>query len=178
MRGGVPRIEVTLRTAGGVEAVERIAKALPNVLLGAGTVLNAEHIARVVDAGAHFVVSPGLTPKLIDAAQASSIPLLGGIATASELMLGLEAGLTAYKFFPAEASGGVAALKAFAGPFASARFCPTGGVTLATAPSYLALDNVMCVGGSWVVPGKSIAREDWVTIEALAREASRLFAKL
>ncbi len=172
--GGVPRIEVTLRTPAAFEAMERIAKAVPAMLLGAGTVLNEADLARSADAGAVFAVSPGLTPSLLETALQAPIPLLPGVATASELMLGLEAGLDTFKFFPAETSGGAPALKALGAPFAKARFCPTGGISLQNAATYLALDNVMCVGGSWVVPGPVVAEKGWDRIESLAREASSL----
>ncbi len=174
MAGGIPRIEVTLRTPRALEALERIAKNHPDMLVAAGTVLTTEQLRRVGEAGAAFAVSPGLTPQLLDAAAEGPLPLLPGVSSPSELMLGLEAGLTAFKFFPAEASGGVAALKALSAPFCKARFCPTGGVNLASATTYLALENVMCIGGSWIVPGDAVAAGDWARIETLAREAAAL----
>ena len=168
---GLPVLEITLRTACALDAIALVARELPHACVGAGTVLSATDLANVSDAGARFAISPGATDALFDAAKASRTPLIPGIATASELMRGMEHGWRRFKFFPAESSGGVAALKGFAGPFAQARFCPTGGITLATAPDWLALDAVLCVGGSWVVPSGPL---DPARIETLAREASAL----
>jgi 2-dehydro-3-deoxyphosphogluconate aldolase/(4S)-4-hydroxy-2-oxoglutarate aldolase len=137
-------------------------------------VLNARHLSAVEAAGATFAISPGATDALYAAASDSRIPLLPGVATASELMHGLELGYERFKFFPAESSGGVATLKSFAGPFAQAKFCPTGGIDAAKAPAYLALPNVITVGGSWMVPGDALAAGDWSRIEKLAREACAL----
>jgi len=171
MRGGINAIEVTLRTAAGLEAIKQIAAQVPGMLVGAGTVLSPKDLQACVAAGAVFAVSPGATPTLLSAARSSSIPLLPGISTTSDIMVGLEHGYEFFKFFPASSSGGVEALKAFAGPFAQLRFCPTGGINLQTAPSYLALKNVVCIGGSWITPAAAIQSGDWKTIERLAREA-------
>jgi len=169
--GGVRAVEITLRTSAALEAIRRAAGAVPEAVVGAGTVLSARDLAAVADAGAAFAVSPGLTPALVDAARDRAVPLLPGIASASELMIGLEHGYDRFKFFPAEAAGGVALLKGLAGPFAEARFCPTGGVSLENAGSYLALPNVLCVGGSWVAPDTLIEAGDWAGVERLARTA-------
>jgi 2-dehydro-3-deoxyphosphogluconate aldolase/(4S)-4-hydroxy-2-oxoglutarate aldolase len=172
--GGIRAIEVTFRTAAALEALARIAAEVPEAIPGAGTVLNAEQLAAAAKAGAKFAVSPGATPALLAAARPGPIPLLPGVATASELMACLEAGITICKLFPAADVGGVSALKALAGPFPQARFCPTGGIDAASAPAYLALPNVLCVGGSWLVPRDAIASGDFARIERLAREASAL----
>jgi len=172
--GGLRAMEITLRTPAALEAVRIIAREVPDALPGVGTVLTAADLEASAAAGARFAVSPGATPALLAAARVASLPYLPAIATASELMAALEAGFQVCKFFPASASGGVAALKAFAGPFAQVRFNPTGGIDAATAPSYLALGNVISVGGSWVTPTDAIARGDFALIEALARDASRL----
>ena len=175
--GGVRAIEITLRTGAALEAVRAIAADVPEAIPGVGTVLTAAHYAAAAKAGARFAISPGATPALLAAVRPGPIHFLPGIATASELMACLEAGVSVCKFFPAAESGGVAALKAFAGPFPAARFCPTGGVDLASAPAYLALANVLCVGGSWLVPRDAIAAGDFGRIEALAREAADLRAQ-
>ena len=171
---GLPVLEVTLRTACAREAIALIARELPNACVGAGTVLNARDLDAVAQAGARFAISPGATDTLYRAASECPIPLIPGIATASELMRGLEHGWQRFKFFPAESSGGVAALKGFGGPFAHVRFCPTGGIDAAKAPSYLALPNVACVGGSWMLPADALAAGDWERIGGLAREAAAL----
>ena len=171
---GLPVLEITLRTACALDAIALVARELPHACVGAGTVLSATDLANVSDAGARFAISPGATDALFDAAKASRTPLIPGIATASELMRGLERGWRRFKFFPAESSGGVAALKGFAGPFAQARFCPTGGIDAAKAPAYLALPNVACVGGSWMLPGDALKAKDWARIGDLAREAAAL----
>jgi 2-dehydro-3-deoxyphosphogluconate aldolase / (4S)-4-hydroxy-2-oxoglutarate aldolase len=168
--GGLPVLEVTLRTACALDAI-RAMKAVPGAVVCAGTVLNPEELDAALDAGAEFIVSPGLTQKLGKAAVESGVPFLPGTANAGDIMTGLDLGLTHFKFFPAEASGGIAALKAIAAPFAMTRFCPTGGITQASAPAWLALDAVLCVGGSWLVPK---GPPDLAAIEAAAREASRL----
>jgi 2-dehydro-3-deoxyphosphogluconate aldolase / (4S)-4-hydroxy-2-oxoglutarate aldolase len=174
MRGGLPAIEVTLRTPGALDAIRLIADETPQVIVGAGTVLSAGQYHNAEAAGAQFVVSPGVTQELIDAANLGSVPLLPGIATPSEAMAMLEEGLSFMKFFPAEPAGGAAYLKALAAPLPEARFCPTGGVTPELAESYLKLPNVVCVGGSWITPTDLIARRDWEGIEELAREAARI----
>jgi 2-dehydro-3-deoxyphosphogluconate aldolase/(4S)-4-hydroxy-2-oxoglutarate aldolase len=171
---GLPVLEVTLRTACALEAIALIARELPAACVGAGTVLNARDLDAVAQAGARFAISPGATDALYRDAASCGIPLIPGIATASELMRGLEHGWQRFKFFPAESSGGVAALKGFAGPFAQVRFCPTGGIDAAKAPSYLALPNVACVGGSWMLPADALAAGDWKRIGSLAREAAAL----
>jgi 2-dehydro-3-deoxyphosphogluconate aldolase/(4S)-4-hydroxy-2-oxoglutarate aldolase len=172
--GGLPVLEVTLRTEAAIGAIRAIREEVPNASVGAGTVLNARHLSAVEAAGATFAISPGSTDALYAAASDARIPLLPGIATASELMHGLELGYERFKFFPAESSGGIATLKSFAGPFAQAKFCPTGGIDAAKAPAYLALPNVITVGGSWMVPADAMAAGDWSRIEKLAREASAL----
>lgn len=172
--GGLPVLELTLRTECALAAIERIARALPEASVGAGTVLNARDWRAVADAGAAFAISPGATESLYAVAEHGPIPLIPGIATASELMHGLERGWQRFKFFPAEASGGVAALRSLAGPFPMARFCPTGGIDAARAPAWLELPNVTCVGGSWMLPEAAIRDGDWARITTLAREASAL----
>ena len=171
---GLPVLEVTLRTPCAFDAIALVARELPDACVGAGTVLSAADLARVADAGAAFAISPGATDALYAAAKAGDTPLIPGIATASELMRGLEHGWRRFKFFPAEASGGTAALKGFAGPLPMARFCPTGGIDAAKAPAYLALPNVACVGGSWMLPGDAVQAGDWERIGRLARDAATL----
>ena len=172
--GGLPVLEITLRTACAVEAIERIAGEIEGAVTGAGTVLGLRDFQRAERAGARFVISPGLTEPLIDAAANSPLVFLPGVATATEVMRGLDAGLTRFKFFPAETSGGAPALKALHGPFGHVRFCPTGGISAVTAPRYLALPNVACVGGGWVSPTDAIAAGDWDRITGLARAARAL----
>lgn len=172
--GGVNVLEVTLRTPAALAALAAIAREVPEVVVGAGTVLNPDDLARAEQSGARFVISPGLTEPLIRAATDSALPFLPGVATASELMRGLDAGLEHFKFFPAEAAGGAAALKALHRPFAQCRFCPTGGITAVNAGAYLALPNVPCVGGGWLAPLDAIAAGDWGRISELARAASAL----
>jgi 2-dehydro-3-deoxyphosphogluconate aldolase/(4S)-4-hydroxy-2-oxoglutarate aldolase len=172
--GGLTVLEVTLRTPVGLEAIRQMANAAPDAIVGAGTVLNAEDYGKAVSAGARFIVSPGLTDSLIAAARRRALPFLAGVATASDLMRGVEAGLNRFKFFPAETSGGPAALKALQGPFGHCRFCPTGGVTADTAPAYLALTNVLCVGGGWVAPPDAVKAGDFDRITALAKAAAAL----
>ncbi|MBB6425845.1 bifunctional 4-hydroxy-2-oxoglutarate aldolase/2-dehydro-3-deoxy-phosphogluconate aldolase [Sphingopyxis sp. JAI128] len=168
--GGLRVLEVTMRTPAALDAI-RAMKAVPGAVVGAGTVLNPAMLKDAIDAGSEFIVSPGLTDKLGEAAVASGIPFLPGTANAGDIMRGMDLGLERFKFFPAATSGGIPALKALAGPFGNARFCPTGGISAATAPEWLALEAVLCVGGSWVVPSGPL---DPVRIEALAREASAL----
>ena len=168
--GGLRVLEVTLRTACAIEAIKAM-REVPGAIVGAGTVLNPADLDRSLAAGAEFIVSPGLTPALGQAAVASGVPFLPGTANAADIMLGLDLGLTEFKFFPAETSGGIPALKALTGPFPMARFCPTGGISLATAPNWLALEAVLCVGGSWIV-GKGAP--DVAAIEAAARAATAL----
>lgn len=168
--GGLPVLEVTLRTAAALDVI-KVMKQVPGAIVGAGTVLNPRDLDAALEAGAEFIVSPGLTKKLGKAAVKSGVPFLPGTANAGDIMLGLDLGLTRFKFFPAEASGGIAALKAIAAPFGMARFCPTGGITQATAPDWLALDAVLCIGGSWLVPKGA---PDPAAIEAAARAAAGL----
>ena len=168
---GLPVLEVTLRTPVALDAIRRM-REVSGAIVGAGTVLTAHDLAAVEAAGAAFAISPGATDALYAAAKTSNIPFLPGIATASELMRGLEHGWTRFKFFPAEASGGVAALKGFAGPFPQVKFCPTGGIDAAKAPIYRALSNVLTVGGSWMVPADALKAKDWARIAALVGEAA------
>jgi len=171
--GGLPALEVTLRTAGALEAIRAMADVEGGVM-GAGTLLTPDDVKAAKAAGAKFGVSPGATQKLLDACAEYELPLLPGAATASEVMALLEQGYTVQKFFPAEAAGGAPALKSIGGPILQVRFCPTGGVSLKNAHSYLALPNVMCVGGSWVAPTAMVAASDWAGITALAAEAAQL----
>lgn len=171
--GGLPALEVTLRTPAALDAIRAMAK-IQGGVVGAGTLLTEADVKAAKEAGAQFGVSPGATPKLIDACIAHDLPLLAGTASASEVMFLLEYGFTAAKFFPAETSGGAPAVKALGGPLPQMSFCPTGGITLANAKTYLALPNVMCVGGSWVAPAAMVKSGDWAGIEALAREAAAL----
>ena len=170
--GGLTVLEVTLRTPAGLDAIAAM-KSVKGAVVGAGTVLDPAMLAAAIHAGAEFIVSPGLTDNLGKAAVASGIPFLPGTANAGDIMRGMDLGLDRFKFFPAATSGGIPALKALAGPFGQARFCPTGGISLATAPDWLALEAVRCVGGSWVVPPGPL---DPARIEALAREAAALAA--
>ena len=171
---GLPVLEITLRTACALDAIALVARELPHACVGAGTVLSAADLAKVTEAGARFAISPGATDTLFNAAKTSAVPLIPGIATASELMRGMEHGWRRFKFFPAESSGGIGALKGFGGPLPMARFCPTGGIDAAKAPAYLALPNVACVGGSWMVPADAVKASDWARIGALAGEAAAL----
>jgi 2-dehydro-3-deoxyphosphogluconate aldolase/(4S)-4-hydroxy-2-oxoglutarate aldolase len=172
--GGLPALEVTLRTPCALDAI-RVMKQVPGAVVGAGTVLTPDDLARALDAGSEFIVSPGLTPALAEAAARSGAALLPGTANAADIMLALEFGFSRLKFFPAVASGGVPALKAITGPFGQVRFCPTGGITQETAPEWLALDAVLCVGGSWMVPkGQKGDRPDPAEIEKRARAAAGL----
>lgn len=172
--GGLPAIEVTLRTPAALDAIRAIAAEVPGAVVGAGTVISADQVGQVVDAGARFLVSPGWTGRLLDAMRGSGVPFLPGVSTTSEVVALLEQGVTDMKFFPAEAAGGTPYLKSLAGPLPQARFCPTGGVTAASAPSYLALPNVACVGGSWMLPASAIAARDWERVRSLAAEAAAL----
>jgi 2-dehydro-3-deoxyphosphogluconate aldolase/(4S)-4-hydroxy-2-oxoglutarate aldolase len=174
LASGIRTIEVTLRTAAALDAIRSIAKNAPEMIVGAGTVLNEDDLKAAIDAGARYALSPGATPKLMKAARDASIPFIPGVATSSEIMRGLDLGYTHFKFFPAEQLGGVAALKAQHGPLPQAMFCPTGGVTVEKAPAYLALPNVLCVGGSWIAPGDKIKAQDWASIETGAKQAAAL----
>lgn len=172
--GGLPAIELTLRTPVALDAVRAIASEVPEILLGAGTVTTPQQAADAAAAGARFLVSPGATPSLLSAMADTGLPHLPGTATASEVLAILEAGITEMKFFPAEPAGGTAYLKALSGPLPAARFCPTGGIRPDTAAAYLALPNVGCVGGTWLTPPDAITARDWVQIEGLARKAAAL----
>lgn len=171
--GGLPALEVTLRTPAALEAIREMA-AVEGGVVGAGTLLTPEDVRRAVDAGAKFGVSPGATDRLLDACEEAGLPLLPGASTSTEIMALLERGYAVQKFFPAEAAGGAPSLKAQSGPLPQVSFCPTGGVSPANAADYLALPNVLCVGGSWVAPKDKVTGGDWAGIEALAREASAL----
>lgn len=173
-RGGLRAIEITLRTDDALEAIKRVAGEVEEAIVGAGTILDPGHFAEAEAAGSQFIVSPGVTRTLLDAAAQSAVPLLPGAITPGEIMMAREAGLDFLKFFPAEQAGGAAFLKALASPFAGIRFCPTGGVSETNAGDYLALPNVVCVGGSWVAPDKLVKAGDWAAIEKLAREAAGL----
>jgi 2-dehydro-3-deoxyphosphogluconate aldolase/(4S)-4-hydroxy-2-oxoglutarate aldolase len=172
VRGGIGVVEITLRTQAALPAIEAIAREVPEIAVGAGTVLSAQDLHAAADAGATFAISPGATPALLDAAASAPIPYLPAVATASELMQGLAAGYHCFKFFPAGPAGGTGMLKAFAGPFPQARFCPTGGITQESVKSYLDLPNVLCAGGSWLSPADALASRDWKRVEALARRAA------
>ena len=166
--GGLPVLEVTLRTSTALDVIREM-KQVPGAIVGAGTVLNEYALDDALTAGSEFIVSPGLTESLAKAAIAANVPFLPGTATSSDIMRGLDLGLDRFKFFPAEANGGIPALKAIAAPFGSVRFCPTGGIRAATAPDWLALDAVLCCGGSWLVPA---GEPDVAAIEAAARTAA------
>lgn len=172
--GGIGVIEMTLRTPAGLEAIRAIAAEVPEIAVGAGTVTTPERAKLAAEAGASFLVSPGATPTLLSAMADTGLPFLPGTATVSEVLAVLEAGCTEMKFFPAEPSGGTAFLGSLPTVVPDARFCPTGGISLATAPSYLALGNVGCVGGSWLTPPEALAASDWARVTALAAEASTL----
>ncbi|MDO0932686.1 bifunctional 4-hydroxy-2-oxoglutarate aldolase/2-dehydro-3-deoxy-phosphogluconate aldolase [Streptomyces sp. DG2A-72] len=174
--GGLPAVEVTLRTPVALDAVRAIAGEVPDAVVGAGTVITPEQVTASVAAGARFLASPGWTDVLLEAMRASGVPFLPGVSTTSEVVALLERGVTEMKFFPAQAAGGTAYLKSLAGPLPQARFCPTGGIGLASAPEYLALPNVDCVGGTWMLPEDAMAARDWGRIESLAREAAALSA--
>ena len=171
--GGLPALEVTLRTPEALEAITEMAS-VPGGVVGAGTLLTPQDVQNAVDAGALFGVSPGATDRLLDAAMEAGLPMLAGAATATEAMRLLERGFTVQKFFPAEAAGGAPALKSLASPLPQIQFCPTGGVSLANAASYLSLPNTLCVGGSWVAPAGMVENGDWAGIKALAKEAAAL----
>jgi 2-dehydro-3-deoxyphosphogluconate aldolase / (4S)-4-hydroxy-2-oxoglutarate aldolase len=169
--GGIPAIEVTLRTPAALDAIRAIAAEVEGAVVGVGTVLTAKDLHAAEQAGARFAVSPGVSPKLLDAADDSALPLLPGAATASEAMNLLERGYRFLKFFPAVPAGGAKLLGAWASPLPQLRFCPTGGIALTSAPDFLALPNVLCVGGSWLTPNDKLKGGDWSGIEQLAREA-------
>jgi 2-dehydro-3-deoxyphosphogluconate aldolase/(4S)-4-hydroxy-2-oxoglutarate aldolase len=175
--GGIPAIEVTLRTPAALEAIRAIAAEVEGAVVGVGTVLTPQDLQNARAAGARFAVSPGVSPKLLAAADDSDLPLLPGVATASEAMHLLERGYRHLKFFPAVPAGGHKLLGAWASPLPQIRFCPTGGISLASALDFLSLPNVVCVGGSWLTPADKLKTGDWAGIEALAREAAGLKAR-
>lgn len=172
--GGLRMIEITLRTPDALECIRRVSRDVDGAIVGAGTVLNPKQFDEAVAAGSKFIVSPGLTTSLIAAAANSEVPLLPGAITPGEIMTALEAGIDFLKFFPAEQAGGTTFLRSLASPLAAARFCPTGGVSPHNAEEYLAVPNVVCVGGSWVAPDDAIREGKWDVIESLARGASQL----
>jgi 2-dehydro-3-deoxyphosphogluconate aldolase/(4S)-4-hydroxy-2-oxoglutarate aldolase len=174
VEGGVRVLEVTLRTAVALKAIEAIAREVQGAIVGVGTIARPQDFIDAASAGAVFGVSPGLTPALIDAALASGMPLLPGVMTPSDVIAARAAGFTELKLFPAQQAGGIGMLKALGGPFPDVVFCPTGGVTLSTAPDFLALPNVACVGGSWLTPKEAVAAGDWAAITTLARGAAAL----
>ncbi|MEH8017797.1 bifunctional 4-hydroxy-2-oxoglutarate aldolase/2-dehydro-3-deoxy-phosphogluconate aldolase [Rheinheimera muenzenbergensis] len=171
LAGGIKVLEVTLRTPVALDAIRLLAQEVPDAIVGAGTVTTAAQLQQVVDAGAKFAISPGLTRELLQAGKDAAIPLIPGIASISELMEGTGLGYTHFKFFPAEAAGGVKTLKSIHGPFADIRFCPTGGINEKNFLEYLALPNVKCVGGSWIVPDDAVAAKDWGRITELCKTA-------
>ena len=171
--GGVRVLEMTLRTPAGIDAAKAIIAQVPEAVVGIGTVLNAQDLARSASVGARFAVSPGATPELLDAAAASDLPFMPGIATASELMQALARGFGLVKFFPAEQSGGMSALRALAGPFPQARFCPTGGISEGNVASWLAEPNVVVVGGSWLCPAAEIRSGNWAGITAICERTMK-----
>ena len=172
--GGLPVLEITLRTPQGLEAIRRVVDDVDDVVVGAGTVLNTEDLARAIDAGSEFIITPGITPALLEKGVNCGLPFMPGIATVSEAMLCRDAGLNALKFFPAEASGGAQALKAFAGPLPGMGFCPTGGIGPVNLADYLRLSSVKTVGGSWMIPADLLAAKNWSEITALAKNACEL----
>ncbi|MFI1027042.1 bifunctional 4-hydroxy-2-oxoglutarate aldolase/2-dehydro-3-deoxy-phosphogluconate aldolase [Streptomyces sp. NPDC020951] len=174
--GGLTAIEVTLRTSAALDAIREISGAVPEAVVGAGTVIAPEQVTACAAAGARFLVSPGWTDVLLTAMRASGLPFLPGVSTTSEVVALLERGIREMKFFPAQAAGGTAYLRSLAGPLPQARFCPTGGIGPDNAPEYLALPNVACVGGSWMLPADALAARDWSRIEELARAAASLRA--
>ncbi|KAG0194158.1 hypothetical protein DFQ28_001295 [Apophysomyces sp. BC1034] len=173
-QGGVKVLEITLRTEAGLQAIERASQLACDIVVGAGTLTTAAQLERAKRAGATFGVSPGLTREIHQAAQGIGLPLLPGVMTPSDLLLAIELGYDIVKFFPAQQAGGIDMLQAFGGPFPALRFCPTGGVTQELAPSFLALPNVVCVGGSWLTPKPVLAAQNWAEVTRLARAASQL----
>lgn len=169
--GGVKVLEITLRTPVAMEAISRIADQVPQAIVGAGTVLTPDDLRQITEAGAQFAISPGITTALLEAANNGPIPLIPGISTVSELMQGITMGYQEFKFFPAAAAGGIKMLKAISGPFPACSFCPTGGISPANYHDYLALANVVCVGGSWLAPKAVVASGDWAKITELAKNS-------
>ena len=174
VEGGLPAIEVTLRTPAALEAIRAIAAEVPEAVVGTGTVITPTGVTSAVAAGARFLVSPGWTDTLLDAMRASGVPFLPGVSTTSEVVALLERGVSEMKFFPAEAAGGTPYLRSLADPLPQARFCPTGGVSPASAPAYLGLPNVACVGGTWMLPADAVRAGDWARVATLARGAAAL----
>ncbi|MGW3151463.1 MULTISPECIES: bifunctional 4-hydroxy-2-oxoglutarate aldolase/2-dehydro-3-deoxy-phosphogluconate aldolase [Streptomyces] len=172
--GGLPAIEVTLRTPAALDAIRAIAAEVPDAVVGAGTVIAPAQVTECMAAGARFLVSPGWTDALLDAMRASGVPFLPGVSTTTEVVALLERGVREMKFFPAQAAGGTAYLRSLAGPLPQARFCPTGGIGPVNAPEYLSLPNVGCVGGTWMIPADAVGARDWGRVEALARQAAGL----
>lgn len=169
--GGINVLEITLRTPAALESIRRISQEVPEAIVGAGTIITTQQLDAVAEAGAVFGISPGLTPTLLHAANKSKVALIPGISTLSELIMGMEYGYDHFKFFPAEAAGGIPMLKAIAGPIPQATFCPTGGISPHNYQAYLALDNVACVGGSWLVPADAVKAKNWAAITDLAKAA-------
>ena len=174
VKGGLPVLEITLRTECALAAITAIANELPEAIVGAGTIINRRTYEQALAAGAQFIVSPGHTPELLACAAEHKLPFLPGVNTPGEIMQLLEAGISAMKFFPAEAAGGIPMLKAFSAPLPQALFCPTGGISMSNAKDYLALPNVACVGGSWMVNKNLVDNQQWQDIMALARTAAEL----
>ncbi|AZS71549.1 keto-deoxy-phosphogluconate aldolase [Streptomyces lydicus] len=174
--GGLPAIEVTLRTPAALDAIRAVSEEVPEAVIGAGTLLTPGQVEAALVAGSRFLVSPGWSPRLLGAMKDSGVPFLPGVSTVSEVVTLLDEGVTEMKFFPAEAAGGTPYLHSLASPLPQARFCPTGGIGLASAPSYLALPNVGCVGGTWMLPADALAAKDWGRVRQLAQEAAALAA--
>ncbi len=178
LKGGIPVLEVTLRTSQGLEAIKRIQEEVEGVVVGAGTVTSTQQLEKALTAGSEFIITPGLTPSLLDAGADCGVPFMPGIATVGEMMCCLEKGLDTLKFFPAEANGGAPALKAISGPFPDVSFCPTGGIGPHNLADYLALKSVISVGGSWLTPEKMLSEGNWEGITDLANEACQLVERL
>jgi 2-dehydro-3-deoxyphosphogluconate aldolase/(4S)-4-hydroxy-2-oxoglutarate aldolase len=174
VEGGLKVLEITLRTPIALDAIKRIKAEVPGAIVGAGTVINVDTLQKAIDAGSEFIVSPGVTESLIDAAIESGVPILPGVISPSEVMRLMEKGITEMKFFPAEAAGGIPMLKSIGGPLPQVTFCPTGGISLKNAADYLALSNVACIGGSWMAPADLVDKEDWDEIKRRATEAAAL----
>lgn len=178
LKGGIPVLEVTLRTTQGLEAIKRIRDEVEGIVVGAGTITSTQQLEQALAAGSEFIITPGLTPRLLDAGVSCGVPFMPGIATVGEMMCCLEKGLDTLKFFPAEANGGASALKAISGPFPDVSFCPTGGIGPHNLANYLALKSVVSVGGSWLTPEKLLSSGDWEGITQLAIEACQLVKDL
>ncbi len=174
VEGGIPIIEVTLRSSCALEAIELIAKNVPKMRVGAGTILNPTQLDQAQNRGAEFLISPGLTIKLLEHAKKKDMPLIPGVSSSSEVMQALELGYNALKFFPAEYCGGVKLLNAFNGPFKGVKFCPTGGISIDNMHSYLNLENVLCVGGSWLTPKNLIQNKEWDKITEICKRSLAL----